>query len=63
MFKALFISTLLLALGGCATSTPQPSNQGSLLNFADLAAEITVQHEVTESTAAIQQETDQNATD
>ena len=62
MFKALFIGMLLLALGGCATPAAQPSNHGALLNFADLAAEITVHHEVTESTASIQQDTDKEST-
>lgn len=63
MNKTLFISILLLALGGCATPTPQGTKAGSLLNFADLADEITVHHEVTESTAAVQQEIDKTSTD
>jgi len=68
MFKSLFISILLLALYGCATPALQPSSTGALLNFADLAAEITVHHEVTESenpesTAALQQDAAQNSTD
>ncbi|MBT5217992.1 MAG: hypothetical protein HOI35_06495 [Woeseia sp.] len=63
MIKTLSISMLLLALGGCATSAPHSSDHSALLNFAQLAGEITVKHDVTESTAAIQQETDQNSTD
>jgi|TARA_B110000116_G_scaffold239542_1_gene227038 hypothetical protein len=63
MIETLFINMLLLALGGCATSAPHPSRHSALLNFTDLAAEITVQHEVTESTTAIQQENDKNPTD
>lgn len=59
---------LLLALYGCATPAPQPGSTGALLNFADLAAEITVHHEVTESEipesiAALQQDAAQNSTD
>ena len=54
MIETLFINMLLLALGGCATSAPHPSRHSALLNFTDLAAEITVQHEVTESRNQLQ---------
>jgi hypothetical protein len=63
MVEKLFISTLLLALSGCATSAPHPSSNSALLNFAGLAAKITIQHEVMESTAVMQQENDKNSTD
>ena len=63
MCKGLFFSVFLLALYGCATPAPQSPSTAALLNFDDLAAEITVQHEVIESTAAVHQDANRKSTD
>ncbi|MGI9204676.1 MAG: hypothetical protein ACR2Q3_11735 [Woeseiaceae bacterium] len=53
MKKILFISMLFLFQTACTTQTSQPAEPAAMLNFVDLAAEISVEHEVTESTAAL----------
>ena len=62
MYRISFLSLILLALGACATPAPRPSST-ALLDFADLAAEITVQHEALESTPIDHGDIDKNSVD
>lgn len=45
MKKPLIIIALSLFLGACATTEPAPQRAPSLLDYTDLAAEITVRYE------------------
>jgi hypothetical protein len=44
---------LLIFGSACTTHTSKPASPGTMLNFVELAAEISVEHEITESTAAL----------
>lgn len=47
----------------CTTHVSKPAAPGSMLNFVDLAAEISVEHEVIESTAALGDDESGHSTD
>ena len=53
MKKVILISILLLFQSACTTQPSRPVEAGAMLNFLDLASEISVNHEITESTAAV----------
>ncbi len=63
MKKILFISMLLLFQSACTTPASKPAAPGSLLNFIDLAAEISVEHEVIEAAAALDDDESGHSTD
>lgn len=63
MKKILFISVLFLFQCACSTQASKPEAPGNMLNFADLAAEISVEHEVIESTVALNNDRSGNSTD
>ena len=59
MNKPLIIIALCLFLGACATNEPAPQRAHSLLDYADLAAEITVRYE----SLAVEGDTERTAVD
>jgi len=59
----ILISMLLFLQSACTIQSTKPVEAGSMLNFVDLAAEISVNHEITESTAALDDDESGHSTD
>lgn len=63
MKNLMVISTLCLLVTACAAPGPASVPKSALLEFADLADEITVNHEADDTTAIVFEPSDNNATD
>ena len=63
MKTRIFISILCFSLSACASQKTVSVQKSALLDFADLANEITVNHEVDTSTATLVDASDGNSTD
>ena len=62
--KKIFIIIALATLqSGCSTQAAQPNPKGALLSFTDLAAEITVRHEVSTAVPVSSRTTGDSFTD
>ncbi len=62
MYKISLICVILLGLGACATPVQRASSP-ALLDFADFAVEISVQHEVIDSNPAVLEDLHENSVD
>jgi len=62
MYKVSLICVILSGLSACVAPVQRISSP-ALLDFADFAAEITVQHEVIDSSPAILEDKNENAVD
>ncbi len=54
---------LLFFQSACTMQASRPVEAGAMLNFVDLAAEISVRHEIIESTAAVDKDESGQSTD
>lgn len=63
MKKFILISMLLFFQSACTMQASRPAEAGAMLNFVDLAAEISVRHEIIESTAAVDKDESGQSTD
>ncbi len=63
MKKIILISMLFLFQSACTMQANGPVEAGAMLNFVDLAAEISVDHEIVESTAAVDKDESGQSTD
>lgn len=54
---------LLFFQSACTVQAGRPAEAGAMLNFVDLAAEISVDHEIIESTAAVDKDQSGQSTD
>ncbi len=62
MYKISLSAMILLGLGACATPVSQTASQ-DLLSFTDLAAEISVEHEVISINSAFPADTSSDSVD